>query len=97
MLIGRELENPFGTDITDIDMDLYIRQLKVEVNIITSKPAPTEADFVAIEDNMPLGPKSKKSYSSVKAMTTDGKTDYALSDLCRNTCISQAEAYYGKG
>jgi ion channel-forming bestrophin family protein len=88
MLIGRELENPFGTDITDIDMDLYIRQLKVEVNIITSKPSPTEADFVTIEDNMPLGPKSKKPYSAVKAMTTDGNIVYALSDLCRNTCVS---------
>jgi hypothetical protein len=72
MLIGRELENPFGTDITDIDMDLYIRQLKVEINIITSKPSPKLEDFVTTEDNIPLGPKSKMTYPAVKAMSIDG-------------------------
>ena len=72
MLIGRELENPFGTDITDIDMDLYIRQLKIEINIITSNPSPKLDEFVATEDNVPLGPKSKMSYSTVKSMSIEG-------------------------
>lgn len=72
MLIGRELENPFGTDITDIDMDLYIRQLKIEVNIITSKPSPKLDEFVTTEENIPLGPKSKMAYSTVKAMSIEG-------------------------
>ena len=71
MLIGRELENPFGTDVTDIDMDLYIRQLKIETNIITSKPPPTLSDFVFTDENMPLGPKSNMAYSAVKAMSKD--------------------------
>jgi len=72
MLIGRELENPFGTDVTDIDMDLFIRQLKIEINIITSKPPPKLGDFVFTDENMPLGPKSKMAYSTVKAMSLDG-------------------------
>jgi hypothetical protein len=97
MLIGRELENPFGTDITDIDMDLFIRQLKVEVNIITSKPAPKLSDFVKTDENLPLGPKSKMPYSKVKAMSIDGIILSGKSNFIRNTGIFEEEADDGKG
>ena len=40
-LIGRELENPFGDDFTDVDMEGFIRQLKVELTILVSKALPT--------------------------------------------------------
>jgi len=73
-LIGRELENPFGDDITDIDMDGFIRQLKVEIDILTSKPAPKLQDFVALEENFPLGPPSILPYSAVKEMSVNGIT-----------------------
>lgn len=71
-LIGRQLENPFGTDITDIDMDLFIRQLKVELNILTSKPPPKAGDFIELDLNYPLGPKSTLAYSAVKEMSIEG-------------------------
>jgi hypothetical protein len=97
MLIGRELENPFGTNITDIDMDLFIRQLKIEVNIITSKPAPKLSDFVNTDENVPLGPKSKMPYSVVKAMSIDGIGLFGQSDFIRNTGISEEKADHGNG
>jgi len=71
-LIGRELENPFGDDITDIDMDAFLRQLKVEINILTSKPPPKAEDFIATDENFPLGPKSTLSYSAAKQMSMEG-------------------------
>jgi ion channel-forming bestrophin family protein len=77
-LIGRQLENPFGTDVTDIDMDLFIRQLKVELNILTSKPPPTAQDFIATDQNCPLGPKSPLPYSAVKELSVDGTTVFFL-------------------
>lgn len=73
-LIGRELENPFGTDVTDIDMDLFIRQLKVELNILTSKPPPKAGDFIEMDENYPLGPKSTLPYSAVKEMSVEGSS-----------------------
>lgn len=71
-LIGRELENPFGDDITDIDMDAYLRQLKVEINILTAKPPPKADDFIATEENFPLGPKSTLSYGAAKQLSIEG-------------------------
>jgi hypothetical protein len=79
-LIGRQLENPFGTDVTDIDMDLFIRQLKVELNILTSKPPPTAQDFIATDQNYPLGPKSPLPYSAVKELSVDGTTVFFLAN-----------------
>ena len=71
-LIGRELENPFGDDITDIDMDGFIRQLKAELHILTSKPPPKSEDFISMDENFPLGDKSNLPYSAVKEMSVEG-------------------------
>jgi ion channel-forming bestrophin family protein len=71
-LIGRELENPFGDDITDIDMDKLLRRLHMEINILTSQPPPKAEDFIASDSNYPLGPKSDSPYSVVKEMSITG-------------------------
>ena len=65
LLIAEELEDPFGDDITDIDMDIYIRQLKSELNILTSKPPAKLQDFIANDENYPFGPMSDLPYSAV--------------------------------
>lgn len=71
-MIGRELENPFGDDITDIDMDAFLRQLKVEINILTSSPSPKADNFITTEENFPLGPKSTLSYGAAKQLSVEG-------------------------
>ena len=87
-LIGRELENPFGDDITDIDMDGFIRQLKVELNILTSQPPPKSGDFIATDENFPLGPKSTLPYSGVMEMSVEGMMIFGLANN-RNSRVSQ--------
>ena len=71
-LIGGALENPFGDDVTDIDMDAFIRQLKMELNILTSRAPPKLQDFIATDENFPLGPKSTLRYSAVEEMSVAG-------------------------
>lgn len=70
--IGREIENPFGSDVNDLDMEGYIRSLAVELDILTSLPPPKEEEFITTEENFPLGSTSKLSYSAVKSMSVDG-------------------------
>jgi putative membrane protein len=70
--IGRELENPFGRDVNDLDMEGYIRSLSVELDILTSEPPPKATDFIEMEENFPLGPMSNLRYSQVKSMSIEG-------------------------
>jgi ion channel-forming bestrophin family protein len=70
--IGREIENPFGSDVNDLDMEGYIRSLAVELDILTSLPPPKAADFIATDENCPLGPTSNLPYSVVKNLSVDG-------------------------
>ena len=93
-LIGRELENPFGDDITDIDMDAFLRQLKVEINILTSKPPPKAEDFIATDENFPLDPKSSLSYDAAKQLSVEGMMILEWANN-RNSRISQEQGYHG--
>ena len=70
--IGRELENPFGSDVNDLNMEGYIQSLSVELAILTSEPPPKAEDFIEMDENFPLGPTSNLSYSEVKNMSIDG-------------------------
>jgi len=62
--IGREIENPFGNDVNDLDLDRYCNSLAMEVEILTSRPPPTPADFVSRDDNLVLWPLSLRGYNS---------------------------------
>ena len=92
-LIGKELENPFGDDVTDIDMDGFIRQLKAELNILTSRPPPKSEDFIATDENFPLGPKSTLPYSAVKEMSVEGMMISRQANT-RNSRVSQVQINY---
>jgi len=70
--IGRELENPFGRDVNDLDMEAYIRSLSVELDILISQPPPKAQDFIEVDENFPLGPESNLRYSEVKGMSIEG-------------------------
>ena len=94
-LIGKQLENPFGDDVTDIDMDGFIRQLKVELNILTSKPPPKLEDFIATDENFPLGPHSTLPYSAVTKMSVEGMTIFGLANN-RNSRVSQGQSNYAQ-
>ncbi|KAH0613851.1 uncharacterized protein H6S33_005737 [Morchella sextelata] len=64
--IGLEIENPFGTDVNDLDLDRYCEGLKMDLNILTSMPSPNCDSWIKNENNKPLSPYSTGGYDSWK-------------------------------
>lgn len=58
-LIGREIENPFGDDVNDLPLDAFCEQIRKDVDIIMSRPAPSVEEVVMHPDNMLLYPLSE--------------------------------------
>lgn len=71
--IGREIENPFGHDVNDLDIQGYVNSLAAELDILTSLSPPKVEDFMKIEENCPLGPTCSKPYNVVKEMSVTGE------------------------
>jgi len=66
--IGREIENPFGDDVNDLDLDSYCKAIALELDIITSRPAPTRDEFIFRDDNYVMYPNVREGgYDSWKA------------------------------
>jgi putative membrane protein len=63
LLIGREIENPFGNDVNDLPLDHFCQQLAAEIDTISAIRKPKTADFVKNPDNMVLFPISNSGYS----------------------------------
>ena len=64
--IGREIENPFGHDVNDLDMDGYVSQLANDLIIMTSSPPPKIEQFLESSDNLPLWPYTLSGYPALK-------------------------------
>ncbi|OAL47968.1 UPF0187-domain-containing protein [Pyrenochaeta sp. DS3sAY3a] len=62
--IGREIENPFGNDVNDLPLEAYCEELEMDIDTITSNPAPTTREYMRREGNMPLWPLSHKNYEN---------------------------------
>lgn len=62
--IGREIENPFGNDVNDLPLEAYCEELEMDIDTITSNPAPTAREYMRREGNMPLWPLSHKNYEN---------------------------------
>jgi ion channel-forming bestrophin family protein len=62
--IGYEIENPFGSDVNDLPLDAYCRELAADIDILTSTPMPSTKDFVATTANKVLFPLSMSGYES---------------------------------
>jgi putative membrane protein len=60
--IGREIENPFGNDVNDLPLEAYCEELEMDIDTITSNPAPTAKEFMGRAGNMPIWPLSHKNY-----------------------------------
>lgn len=58
LLIGREIENPFGQDVNDLPLELYCEQIAAEMDIIASFEKRGTQSFMAGDRNMPLYPVS---------------------------------------
>jgi putative membrane protein len=60
--IGREIENPFGNDVNDLPLEAYCEELEMDIDTITSNPAPAAGEFMRRGGNMPIWPLSHKNF-----------------------------------
>jgi putative membrane protein len=58
MTLGREIENPFGDDVNDLPLDAFCGQIRQDIDLIMSKPAPTVDQFIMNDANEMLYPMS---------------------------------------
>lgn len=63
-LIGREIENPFGVDVNDLPLDDFCHQIRIDLDILTSNPAPQPDSFVKTSSNSILYPLSNLGYQA---------------------------------
>lgn len=61
-LIGREIENPFGSDVNDLPLDAFCAQIQRDIDTIISRPPPRTEDFVKNAENALLYPLSSHGY-----------------------------------
>jgi putative membrane protein len=57
-LIGREIENPFGDDVNDLPLDAFCEQIRKDIDVIMSRPAPDLSEALESEGNEVLWPLS---------------------------------------
>ncbi len=62
LFIGREIENPFGQDVNDLPLESYCAQVAAEMDIIASKPKPSNRDWIETIDNKVLWPLSQSGW-----------------------------------
>jgi putative membrane protein len=53
---GNEIENPFGTEVNDLPMELYCTQITSEVNLVASTPAKKLLEQFRDRSSKPLFP-----------------------------------------
>ncbi|KAF3921445.1 hypothetical protein ABW21_db0204450 [Orbilia brochopaga] len=65
--IGREIEDPFGDDVNDLNLDRYCDSVALELDMILAAPAPKRADFIVRDDNYVMFPNMNEGYNAWKA------------------------------
>jgi predicted membrane chloride channel (bestrophin family) len=64
LLIGTELENPFGYDVNDLPLDSFCQQIAMEIDIISSIKKPRNQEWIKKDNNQVLFPISASGYSA---------------------------------
>jgi predicted membrane chloride channel (bestrophin family) len=67
LLIGTELENPFGYDVNDLPLDAFCQQIATEIDIISSIRKPKAREWIMKDDNKVLFPISDSGYGAWEA------------------------------
>jgi len=104
--IGNEVENPFGHDVNDLPLEAYCEELELDIDTITSQPAPTTHEFMRRPGNMPIWPLSQKNYESWShrskqdirdALMTKTKADMAVRKSFVMTRVSESDEKHTHG
>lgn len=86
--IGREIEDPFGRDVNDLDLDRYCSGLQYDLNVLTSRPATTGGEaWGRCEFNRPMWPYSNTGYEGWRSRSLE-----EIREALRNKVDHQAEA-----
>jgi putative membrane protein len=64
LLIGREIENPFGNDVNDLPLDHFCEQIAADIDTISSMKKPKMEQWVKNKENMVLFPISATGYEA---------------------------------
>ncbi|KAK6528684.1 hypothetical protein TWF694_003928 [Orbilia ellipsospora] len=64
--IGREIEDPFGDDVNDLNLDRYCDSIALELDMIMSVPPPKRADFITQDNNYVMFPNMNEGYNAWK-------------------------------
>jgi len=68
--ISREIEEPFGRDVNDLDLDRYCKALQYDLNVLTATPKSERDDWIISDNNKPLWPYSASGYNRWRGATT---------------------------
>lgn len=79
LLIGREIENPFGEDVNDLPLEIYCDQIATDMDIIASFNKREPDAFIMSDSNMPLYP-----VSTASAKTWMRRSDEKLRAVIRD-------------
>ncbi|KAF1998434.1 hypothetical protein P154DRAFT_524127 [Amniculicola lignicola CBS 123094] len=60
--IGNEIENPFGSEVNDLPMELFCAEIASDITIIASRPTAKPRDYFKHPDNKPLYPISSADF-----------------------------------
>jgi len=86
-VIGRSIENPFGTEAGHLNMEGYISSLALELDVLTSSPPPRLEEFIETNRNFPLRHAPGASYSFAREMSLRGNVSNSRVDR-RNSSIT---------
>jgi putative membrane protein len=64
LMIGHEIENPFGQDVNDLPLESYCDQIANELDVIAAHDKTSPDSFYTRENNMPLYPVSSASFGT---------------------------------
>ncbi|KAK6525175.1 hypothetical protein TWF694_005321 [Orbilia ellipsospora] len=69
--IGREIEDPFGDDVNDLNLDRYCESIAIELDMIMSVAPAKASDWMSRPDNYVMFPNTNEGYSAWKAKGVD--------------------------
>ncbi|KAJ7844674.1 Bestrophin, RFP-TM, chloride channel-domain-containing protein [Mycena leptocephala] len=79
--IGQEIENPFGYDENDLDLDGFCLGIQRELHEITAHTTPDPTQFIFSAWNQPLAPADRRSAEELTANADDYRhSDHADSE-----------------
>ncbi|KAK4211298.1 Bestrophin, RFP-TM, chloride channel-domain-containing protein [Rhypophila decipiens] len=62
LFIGREIENPFGTDVNDLPLEAFCAQIAADLDVIASRRKPKTSEWVESVENRVMWPMSNSGW-----------------------------------